>query len=129
MLMCVVAKFDHMRRAFSVSFLFLLSFSCGGIVEEAPEDGTPTSSHLPGSGGQATASEGSPDTKEKKRLGDCHPGVDRNKAQECPWIADGICYPSWDAACNCVCPTSGSKVFCTSDFPGGDGSPTEVHCY
>jgi hypothetical protein len=126
--MYVAAKFDHMRRTFSVSFLFLLNFACGGIVE-APEDDIPTSNSLPGSGGHATSSDGSPVTKEKKRLGDCKPGVVQNKAATCSWIADGICYPSWDAACNCTCPMDGTRVYCVGDYPRDDGTPTEVRCY
>jgi hypothetical protein len=90
-------------------------FGCAGQVEQEPDGSA-------GSGGGAVNA-----TSAKSRLGSCTPGTSRNQATECLWTADSICYPTKEAACNCICPTNVATVYCESDFPE-DGVPTEVYC-
>lgn len=101
---------------------FFSGIGCGGIVEAPPEDATLSEN-------TATSGDAPPSVKptDKKRLGNCSAGVPRESSTECPWLADERCYPTWDDACNCICPTNVKEVYCLSDFPE-EGVPTEVHC-
>jgi hypothetical protein len=109
----------------------LVVFGCGGQTVEEPEGGGGQSGQggTNGTGARASSSGGSAAGTSKAKLGDCVPGTPKAKASSCPWISDdGICYPTWDAACNCVCPLNVAEVYCMSDFPE-DGIPTNVYCF
>jgi hypothetical protein len=107
---------------------------CGGrVVEEPPGTEKPeTTDPAPSSTGAAGtgSSPGSPTKLPSHPLGDCVPGFDHgsNPSRACPWVTqNGQCFNSEDAACACICPTSGGSL-CSSNFSPGPGGTTTVYC-
>ena len=125
--MCAVAKFDPMWRHRFAFFLLFWGFGCAGELEPTPEDGEGTGKTAVKGGGSTSSPADTEAAADKKRLGNCTPGIKRSETPDCRWIADETCYPTWDAACNCICPTNVGEVYCLSDFPE-DGIPTRVTC-
>ena len=81
---------------------------------------------LPGDTG--TTEPGSGDTAvEKPRLGDCSPGIPLSQATSCEWYAGQTCYPTQEAACNCICPANVAEVYCIGYLPE-DGVANSVYC-
>ncbi|HWZ93554.1 MAG TPA: hypothetical protein VNW92_32060 [Polyangiaceae bacterium] len=106
--------------------------ACGGRVEEPGEGGGPAASG--GAAGTGTAGTGNAPGSTMKLpthpLGQCVPGFDRssNPNRSCPWVSQaGQCFDSVDAACACICPTTGNSV-CSSNFASGPGATTTVYC-
>ena len=130
--MSASAKFDRMRRHIVALSVWVMACGCGGELVEDPAgggggglggQGAAGSGASPASnGGSAASSTG------KTRLGTCVPGTPQAKVSSCQWFASEICYPTKEAACNCVCPINVAEVYCMSDF-AAVGTPTEVYCY
>ncbi len=55
----------------------------------------------------------------------CEKGYERTPDQRCPWFAGGLCYPTKEAACACVCPPE--RSFCVSGWPS-ETLPVNVFC-
>lgn len=106
---------------------WLVVFGCGGQVVEEPE-GDGGQSGDGGTSGTGANGAGASASTPKDRLGDCVPGVPRAQATSCAWISESTCYPTKQAACNCICPLNVAEVYCLSDVPEA-GFGTEVYCY
>ncbi len=129
--MSVSARFDRMWRHIVALSVWTMASGCGGELVEDPAGGgggqggqgaTGAGASPASNGGSAASGTG------KTRLGTCVSGSPRAKASSCPWFASETCYPTKDAACNCICPLNVAEVYCMSDFPA-TGIPTEVYCY
>lgn len=59
-------------------------------------------------------------------LGPCVVGAEPT-GQPCPFFADGLCYPTKAAACNCACPRDRDST-CLSDLGGSAESTSFVQC-
>ncbi|HEY4105337.1 MAG TPA: hypothetical protein VGM44_15675 [Polyangiaceae bacterium] len=99
---------------------------CGGRVEE------PGTEKQPVDGGSATASSGSSGSGSLPAhpLGQCVHGFERasEPTRSCEWITQaGECFDSFDAACACICPSSGHSV-CSAAFSPGPNGATTVYC-
>ncbi|HEY5956463.1 MAG TPA: hypothetical protein VIV60_07925 [Polyangiaceae bacterium] len=115
-----------MRRHHALLFLICLTTACGGEVQPQPDGDGGQSNHDEGTGGSGGTGQSS--SSPRSTLGDCNPGIALNRVDACDWSTDdGMCYPSRQAACNCICPRDGAAVTCLSDFPE-PGLPTVVYC-
>lgn len=118
-----------MRAALLV---LLVLGGCGGRVDidgPYPEDEASGGTTGQASGGASNEGLGDGETGggfEEGELPPCELGP-RYPSPECSWLADDRCYAKRRDACACVCPRDRAS-FCTSGFPGGPGSPTEVMC-
>jgi hypothetical protein len=108
--------------------------ACGGRYEEPGSSGSgaggPAGSGTGSDASKGSDSSGSTVTLPQHDLGACTPGFERatNPTRSCNWLTDaGACFDTKDAACACICPTSGDSV-CFSGFDDGPGSATLVHC-
>jgi hypothetical protein len=110
--------------------------ACGGRAVDEPSSGNsgpsaPASSdpaRAPSGGAGRAGSPSSP--LPTHDLGDCTPGFSRvdNPNRPCNWLVKGgSCFDEKEAACACICPTSGNSV-CFSGFDDGPGSATLVQC-
>ena len=61
-------------------------------------------------------------------LGDCSPGSWPVDGEPCPWLADGLCYDTKQAACSCVCPFDAEDSVCLSGLPGDEYARIRVTC-
>lgn len=108
-----------LARLLRVGCLVLVGAGCGGKVSEP---GTGTGGASQGKDG-GSGSDGVP----SRPLGACHPGTPPSAGLPCPWLSDGLCYPSLDEACNCACPRDHAST-CLSDFPNGPDGRVAVTC-
>jgi hypothetical protein len=116
-------------------FLALATFfACGGRAVEQPGTGgaAPTEPSTDDSASAAAAGRSSAPSSSlpTQDLGDCTPGFSRaeNPSRPCNWLSKaGSCFDKKEAACACICPTTGDSV-CFSGFDGGPGSATLVQC-
>jgi hypothetical protein len=93
--------------------------ACGGRVVQ---QGNGAGGASPDGGSSTSYNDGS------HNLGPCVEGTSPYTAGPCPWLgSDGLCYPTVDAACNCVCPRDHAST-CVSGFPGGPQSKVLVSC-
>ncbi|MEO6602669.1 MAG: hypothetical protein ABIQ16_22485 [Polyangiaceae bacterium] len=124
-----------MKHMHLIWFLTIATLAaCGGRAVEEPSSGgsgpsaPATSEPALGGGAGRPSSPSSP--LPTHDLGDCAPGFSRvdNPNRPCNWLVeDGSCFDEKEAACACICPTSGSSV-CFSGFDDGPGSATLVQC-
>jgi hypothetical protein len=119
------------RGACALLGLAAWSTACGGKYEDPNSHGPdePTTSSA-GSSSSSSSNTGSSSSLPTHPLGVCVPGFDRssNPSRPCEWISQkGECFDSFDAACACVCPTSGNSV-CSGGFSNGANSATTVYC-
>lgn len=115
-------------------FLLPLAAACGGAVDEGaqsepPSDGDASDSDASDSDGvPSEGSEGDGTEPGQMTLGECKLGFRSGEEDRpCTWLAEARCYETKVAACDCICPRDVPSL-CLSDFPGGEGSETNVTC-
>jgi hypothetical protein len=99
----------------------MVLFACGGEV-------TPDSERSERSAGDAQGASGGDQGGglPTDQLPACQEGFERSSAgTPCPWLGEGLCYSTKEAACACVCPRG--RSICSSGFPS-ETLPTEVFC-
>jgi hypothetical protein len=120
-----------LRGACAWLALAVCSTACGGKYEE-PDGGqtSTTGDPAPASTDSSSSSSNPPGSLPTHPLGTCVTGFDRssNPNRACPWVTQkGECFSSFDAACNCLCPTNGMSV-CSGGFSPGSNGATTVYC-
>jgi hypothetical protein len=109
---------------------------CGGKYElpdrQSTEGGdpAPTGTGSAGSSAGGAGASGSKGSLPMHQLGMCVPGFEQTSdpSRPCPWITEhGECFDSFDAACACVCPRSGSSL-CSGAFSPNARGMTTVYC-
>ncbi|MFC1641633.1 hypothetical protein ACFL5O_02930 [Myxococcota bacterium] len=115
---------------FTGSLLVLLGASpaCGGrtttesgIVDvEAPENGNGKAVPSDRTGHQVAAEPG---------LDECIQGFDpaHNPSSPCPWLTAGLCYETYQAACECACAVGATT--CVIGFYAGPAGRSAVLCF
>lgn len=90
-----------------------------GAPEPQPEP-RPSGSSRPGSNSPGSNSPGGrPSTPGGQsgvdlpsfELGECELGERPNRVEECPYLAEGLCYEDVQSACACICPRD-KETFC-----------------
>jgi len=107
---------------------------CGGKYELPDHQNTEGGDPAPSSGGSAGSSaggaSGTKGSLPTHDLGTCVPGFAQTSepSRPCPWITEhGECFDSFDAACACICPRSGSSL-CSGAFSPNARGMTTVYC-
>ena len=118
------------RAAAGAALLPLVSAAaCGGRYEDPGNQKPGTGDPAPTSGSSPSHT-GSSDSLPTHPLGACVPGFDRSSdpSRPCQWVTEkGECFDSFDAACACVCPTSGNSL-CSGSFSPNISGETVVYC-
>ena len=117
-----------------LSLIFALLAGCGGKYELPDRQNTEGGDPAPSTGGSAGSSAGGTSGNKGSlpmhELGMCVPGFAHTSdpARSCPWITEhGECFDSFDAACACICPRSGSSL-CSGAFAPNASGMTTVYC-
>jgi hypothetical protein len=104
--------------------------ACGGRYDEPGSQGSGSEDPSPSASGSSSSSSSFSKPLPTHPLGDCMPGFDRasNPSRSCQWVtAMGQCFDSFDAACACLCPTTGNSVCSAALSPSPTGATT-VYC-
>ena len=125
------------RRAIAFSaglMLLALLGACGGKYEVSStgdaDAGQSATSRDGSSGASGTGKTNKKGSLPTHTLGACSPGFNRseNPARPCDWVTDqGQCFDSFDAACACICPSTGNSL-CSGSFSPDPSGATTVHC-
>ena len=112
------------------ALLLVSAAACGGRYEDPSSQKPGPADPAPSTSGSSSSQAGSPDSLPTHPLGVCVPGFDRSKdpSRPCQWVTEkGECFGSFDAACACLCPTSG-KSLCSGSFSPNVSGATTVYC-
>ncbi|HTA89963.1 MAG TPA: hypothetical protein VK745_10320 [Polyangiaceae bacterium] len=105
--------------------------ACGGKYDPGNQkSGTGDPGSNTGGSSSGTSTGTSTGSLPMHTLGDCVPGFDRssNPSRPCAWVTEkGECFDTDDAACACICPTSGASI-CSSSLSPNQNGAIMVYC-
>ncbi len=119
----------NVSRHFVLVFLAALGLSaCGGQAVDNDQRSEPEEAETDQDEEQGDAPDSPTKGSASQQLGECEGGHDPSEAA-CPWIDSDftLCFPSKEAACDCICPQDRDST-CVSGFYNGEDGQTPVYC-
>ncbi len=119
----------NVSRHFVLLFLATWGLSaCGGRAVDNELGSDPGETETNGEKEQSDAPDPPKKGSDSQQLGDCQGGHDPYEGA-CPWIDSDwtLCFPSKEAACDCLCPQDRDST-CVSGFYNGENGQAPVYC-